>query len=283
MVKPKLIVVIVAAVILGGASWYLIRPIAASDLLAALPPGAAPTLYLDVKTLRAAGLIEKIAGPATLEDPEYQRFVAATGFDYRRDLDAVMIQSRPGDTLMMIAGTFDLDRLATYAKANGGRCAGALCSIQGSSPQRQISWTPLRRRVLGLAVGADPMAATLLAGNSTQPDFAMPKGPAWLHIPGPALRPGGGLPPGFSALLSALEGAEYAQISATASEVTLVAPCPTQERAVALAGRLAETTQSLRNLLAREKSPPNALAGSLAGGEFRADGLTLRGRWPLKW
>lgn len=281
--KPRILLAIVAALILGGASWYFIRPIAAPELLAALPPGVAPTLYLDVRALRAAGVIEKIAGPATLEDPEYKRFVAATGFDYRRDLDAVVVQSRPGDTLMVVAGSFDLDRLAAYAKANSGRCAGQLCSLQGSSPQRQVSWIPLRRRVLGLAVSPDPMAAALLAGNSTHPAIPVPRGPAWLHIPGSALQPGAGLPPGLSALLSALEGAQYAQLSANVSEITLEAPCPSHEKAAALAARLAGTTQTLRNLLAREKSPPNAFANTLAGGEFRADALILRGRWPLKW
>ena len=283
MVRSRVILATLAALILGGASWYLIRPVTAADLLAALPSGAAPTLYVNVKVLRAAGLLEKFAGPATLEDPEYKRFVSATGFDYRRDLDAVVIVSRPGDTLMVVAGAFDLARLAMYAKANGGRCAGELCSVQGSTAERQISWTPLRRRVLGLAVSPDPMAATLLAGNTTRPDFPLPGGPVWVHVPGLALRPGAGLPPGLSALLSALEGAQYAQLSASVAEITLVAPCPTQEKAAVLAARLTETTQTLRNLLVREKSQPNALAGTLAGGEFRADATTLRGRWPLKW
>ncbi len=283
MLKPRVYLAIAAALILGAASWYLIRPVTAADLVTALPPGEVPTVYLNVGTLRTAGILEKIAGPATLEDPEYKRFVAATGFDYRRDLDAVVIVSRPNDTLMVAAGAFDLDRLETYAKANGGRCAGELCSVQGSSAERQISWTSLRRRVLGLAVGRDPMAAALLSGNSTKPGFPLPGGPAWVHLPGEALRPGASLPPGVSALLSALEGAQYAQLSATSKEITLEAPCASREKAAELAGRLAEATQTLRNLLAREKSEPNALAGTLVGGEFRADAMVLRGRWPLKW
>jgi hypothetical protein len=282
-VKPKIIIAIVAALILGATSWYFIRPVTAAELLTALPPGEAPTVYVNVKALRAAGLIEKIAGPDTLEDPEYKRFVAATGFDYRQDLDAVVIASRPGDTMMVVAGTFDLDRLATYAKANGGRCAGELCSVQGSTPQRQISWTKVRQRVLGLAVSPDPMAATLLAGSGTKQDFPVPGGPAWVHIPGPALRPGSNLPPGVSALLSALEGARYAQLSATATEITLTAPCPSEAQAGALAARLTETTKTLRSLLAREKTQAGMLADALAGGEFRAEEKTLRGRWPLKW
>ena len=281
--KLRIILAVVAVLLVAGAAWYLLRPIPAEELLTAVPPGEAPTLYLNVKAMRAAGVVDKIAGPDTLEDPEYKRFVAATGFDYRRDLDSVVLVSRQGDTLMVVAGAFDLDRLATYAKANGGRCAGELCTVQGSSAQRQISWTPLRRRVLALAVSPDPMAATLLAGNATQVSFPVPGGPAWLHIPGSALRPGAGLPPGASALLSALEGAQYAQLSATVSEVTLVAPCASALTAAALAARLTETTQTLRNLLAREKTTPNALATALAAGEFRTEGKTLRGRWPLKW
>ncbi|MBL0160632.1 MAG: hypothetical protein IPP47_26650 [Bryobacterales bacterium] len=281
--KPKIILAILAALILGGMSWYFIRPVTAADLLTALPPGEVPTVYVNVKAMRAAGLIEKIAGPETLEDPEYKRFVAATGFDYRQDLDAVVIASRPGDTMMVVAGTFDLERLATYAKANGGRCAGELCTVQGSTPQRQISWTKVRRRVLGLAVSADPMAATLLAGNAAQPAFPVPGGPTWVHIPGPALRPGSNLPPGVSALLSGLEGARYAQLSATPTEVILTAPCESEAQAGVLAARLTETTKTLRTMLAREKSPAGSLADALAGGEFGTEGKTLRGRWALKW
>ena len=283
MVKLKIILPIIAALILGAAAWYALRPIPAAELLTSLPPGESPTLYLNVKALRAAGLIEKIAGPDTLEDPEYKRFVASTGFDYRKDLDAVVIASRPTDTMMVVTGSFDLDRWATYAKANGGRCAGELCSVQGSTPQRQISWTLLRRRTLGLAVSPDPLAAALLVGNTAPARFPLPGGPAWLHIPGAALRPGGGLPPGVSALLSALEGAYYAQLSATAVEITLRAPCPSDAKAAALAARLTETTQTLRNLLAREKRSPNALADTLAAGEFRSEAQTLQGRWQLKW
>lgn len=280
--KKLSVAVILVSVAVAGA-WFYFRPLPPRSLLALLPVGDAPIVYFDVKAIRAAGVLEKIAGPATLEDPEYKGFVAATGFDYRRDLDAVLLMSRPGDTLMVVAGAFDLERLAQYAKANGGHCAGELCSLQGSAPQRQISWTPLRRHVLGLAVSPDPMAATLVVGNATPPTFPLPAGAAWAHIPGSALRPGAGLPPGLSALLSALEGAQYAQFTASASEVTLVAPCGSREKATALAARLAETADTLRKLLAQEKSTPNPLATTLVGGVFKADALTLRGRWPLKW
>ncbi len=281
--KPKIYCSLIAALILAAAGWYLFRPVTAADLLKTLPPGEAPTLYVNVNALRAGGLLEKIAGPAALEDPEYKRFVAATGFDYRQHLDAVLIRIHPNETFIVAAGSFDLDRLAVYAKANGGRCAGELCAMQGSGADKQISWTPVRRRVLGLVVSADPMAAALLAGNSTPAAFRLPAGPAWLHVPGPALKPGGGLPPGFSALLSALDGATYAQLSASGTEIVLEAPCDSQETAAKLADRLKETTRTLRNLLAREKAEANPLAATLAGGEFHAAAASVRGRWLLKW
>lgn len=63
---------------------------------------------------------------------------------------------------MVIDGEFDFDKLEAYAKASTGRCANHLCSMTGSTPQRQISWLPLKGGMLGLAVSTDPMAAGAL-------------------------------------------------------------------------------------------------------------------------
>jgi len=55
-------------------------------------------------------------------DPEYQDFVAKTGFHYQKDLDSVAFSGRStgemnGDVSSIIGGTFDQSRLNSYLQA----------------------------------------------------------------------------------------------------------------------------------------------------------------------
>ncbi len=272
---------------LAGAVWYFaLRPLGAARLMALLPAGDGPTLYVDIALLRRAGLLEKLAGQAGAEEEEYRRFVEATGFNYRTDLDAALLRFGPGGTLMAVAGRFDLEKLKTYALAHGGRCAATLCTMQGSAPERQISWMPAGRNLLAVGVGADPMTAALM-GSGGRLAFRPPDAALWLHLPGSELRPRDGLPPGLSAFLSGLEGAARAMLSVerrgTEFAVALEAPAATPAQAGAMAERLTESTQMLTKLLAREnrKPDPAELSGILASGTFRAEGSVVRGWWPI--
>lgn len=265
----------------------LLRPATATDLIGLFPDGEAPTLYVDVAALRATGLLEMLAGKAGVEEPEYRKFVEASGFDYRRDLDAVAMRVRSTDTLLVLKGRFDAARLAAYAKANGGRCTPDVCTIQGSAPERQISWIPMKRQMLALAVAQDPLAVALINPAPRSVSRPLPESPVWLEVPGSQLHGGPGLPPGLSALLSSLDGADRAVLTAGVDGVgfalEMKATCPEPAKAKEIAGRLMQMTDMFRKLLARENQKPNPadLSGLLAGGEFAADGLTVRGKWPL--
>ncbi|QOY90646.1 hypothetical protein [Paludibaculum fermentans] len=267
--------------------WMLLRPATATDLIGLFPDGEAPTLYVDVAALRATGLLEMLAGKAGVEEPEYRKFVEASGFDYRRDLDAVAMRVRSTDTLLVLKGRFDAARLAAYAKANGGRCTPDVCTIQGSAPERQISWIPMKRQMLALAVAQDPLAVALINPAPRSVSRPLPESPVWLEVPGSQLHGGPGLPPGLSALLSSLDGADRAVLTAGVDGVgfalEMKATCPEPAKAKEIAGRLMQMTDMFRKLLARENQKPNPadLSGLLAGGEFAADGLTVRGKWPL--
>lgn len=268
--------------------WAVLRLPSTTDLVRALPPGDEPTLYVDVSALRQVGLLDRIAGQAGAEEPEYKKFVAASGFDYRRDLDAVLIRFRAGDRLLMLEGRFEAARLDAYARAAGGRCAGDLCSVEGSERGRQISWVPFQRgRVLALAVSPDPMAAALLNGAPTTVPFEVPRSPVWLMLPGRALHAGAGLPPGASVLLSALEGAERATFSAAPAgadlRIHLAAPCANARQAAEIADRLTRTTELFKRLLARDnrKPDPRDLSGILAGGQFGVDRTSVSGNWTV--
>ncbi|MBI5283047.1 MAG: hypothetical protein HY858_15280 [Candidatus Solibacter usitatus] len=279
--------IVLPACVAGGVWWFAFR-MTPARMAAMLPRSDAPVLYLDFAALRAAGVLDALAGTAGVEEPEYRKFVETTAFDYRKDLDAALLAFRPGDTLLVVKGSFDPGRLAAYAWSNGGRCAGELCSVQGSAPERQVSWIPMRRgALLAMAVSPDPMAAALLNTGSAPPAFTPPSSAVWLYLPGPQLRGGAALPPGLSAMLSSLEGAERALLSAGVAqdgfEILLEAPCADNGKAAEIAARLTRTTEMFVKLLARDgkKPDPADLSGLLAGGVFEARGAVARGRWPL--
>jgi hypothetical protein len=287
----KRIAVYLAALMAGSLALYflMVAPKRARDpqrLLTCLPAGGHPTLYIDVQTLREAGVLGKIAGPAGIEEADYKSFVAATGFDYKTSLDAATVYFAPQARLMVVRGRFDKAKLAAFAKGRGGRCVGELCTVEGSAPDRQVSWVTLDDDLLGVAVSADPLAATQLAKGSRAPE-PLPPAPVWLALPGSVLEAREGLPPGVSALLGSLSGASRATFTINATdkgaEVRLVAPFDDRLRAEASAKRMREATEALKTLMARSgtPAPKSSLAAVLAAGSFRADQTRVEGLWRL--
>lgn len=104
------------------------RPSAAqaSDALLAVAPGdSALVAYVDLAVLRSSPLTSQLVGstPPVPLDKDYTDFVTATGFDYQRDLDRVLITSRSGaptdDTLIFAEGRFDRAKIEQYALRSG--------------------------------------------------------------------------------------------------------------------------------------------------------------------
>ncbi|MBA3974065.1 MAG: hypothetical protein C0504_07600 [Candidatus Solibacter sp.] len=291
MTTRRRILIYLGAMLAGSAVLYflLVAPRRARDpqrLLTCFPAGGHPALYIDVQTLREAGVLDQLAGAAGVEEPDYKAFVAATGFNYRQDLDAVAVYFTPEARLIVARGRFHRAKLASYARSGGGRCVGQLCTVEGSARDRQISWTPLDNDLLGIAVAPDPLAAALL-GKASRASEPLPPAPVWLTLPGAALEDRDGLPAGFSALLSSLSGASRATFAVNGAghgfEIRLVAPFDDRLRAEASVKRLREATESLKTLLARTGTAveSGSLAESLTQGAFMADGTRVQGKWML--
>ncbi len=258
-----------------------------ADLVAYLPPAKAPLLYVNVDGLRRAGVLELLAGSGIAEEEEYKRFVADSGFDYRKDLDAALVSFQDSAKLFVLVGRFDWKALSAYAEKQGGACQNGLCRMPGSRADRNISFYSLRRNVLALAVDPDNWAASLIAPRKVAELPNFPAEPIWLTLPASAIRKDG-LPPGTRSFASALEGAENLTfaLGADAADyaLNLRVECRKPEEAGALAAQLRGATEMLRSLIAREKQTPNPadLSGILTSGQFRQDGLRVYGRWPLK-
>jgi hypothetical protein len=108
--------------------WRLLDPakMASAPELAALAPADSNlVVFADVAALRASPLLEQLENlaPSPTPDPDYAAFVRASGFDYQRDLDGVLLASHQsgGKTeLVAIAeGRFDRQKIRAYALANG--------------------------------------------------------------------------------------------------------------------------------------------------------------------
>jgi len=84
----------VLAVAIAIALAVLLRKTAPPEPVRLLPEAQA-YLYLDLSPLRAAGLLEKM--PPVQLDPEYDKFVKETGFQFERDLEeaAIAVHEQP--------------------------------------------------------------------------------------------------------------------------------------------------------------------------------------------
>lgn len=256
-------------------------------MLACLPPGEGPTVYVDVDLLRKTGILEQLAGKPGGEEADYRQFVEASGFDYRRDLDAVLVEWRRGTALFILKGRFDQERLETYARTNGGSCARSFCSLPGSVPERRISFQPLGRRVMALSAGADAMGAATIREHASKPAFNPPSAPVWISLPASSFQTEQDLPPWLNVLFEALQGAQRAvltlEVHPDGFALVLNAPCGSSVRAKAIADRLTSATAGLKDLIARSGRAPelSSPAAALSAGTFRVEQATVRGNWPL--
>ena len=257
-------------------------------MLRRLPPENATVLFVDFGTLRRGGVLKLLASSKT-EEPDYQAFVRATGFDYQRDLDLAAVSFSSGGEFFVVKGRFDWEKLRAYAQGQGGGCEGRLCRMQGSTPARRISFLALQPNLMALAVGTDASAATRLAEVQTsalQPLDA-PRDPVWLSISAESLKAPGQLPPGASFFTAALSSADKILLSLGPEgeklEARLLVTCRTSDDAAALAGQLQHATSLVREMMARDKQQPNAkdLSGVLTAGVFQQSGRRVLGRWPL--
>jgi hypothetical protein len=240
--------------------------------------------------LRASGLLDLLAGSSAAEEPDYRRFVDQSGFDYRRDLDAVAAAFVDGNIYVSVRGHFDQKRLSAYALAQRGKCWDTLCSMPASQANRNISFYPLSSGVLALAITAAERGAQDISPPGNKAPAVIPSGPVWVSAPGPAFSDLGGLPAG-ARILSPLADAQEATFSVRPLtpagdrfEIRLEAQYTTPEAARRVAQQFTSTTELLRSMIRREKLTPNPadLSGVLTAGTFETKGTSALGVWPIE-
>ena len=283
-----------AAVVGGLYLWRIRGGATPAEMAAFLPTGDSLLVYMDLEAMRRSGLLDAIAGRKGGEEAEYRQFMEQTGFDYREDLNAlaVAIRENPAsherDAYAVARGNFDWERIAAYAKSHGGQCNAGFCRVPASQPHRFVSFYPLRRHLMALAVSADQWAALLITrGSGLRGAADLPTQPVWMLAPAAALQSEELFPEGTRAYASALRGAERVALTLGAQgdhlALSLDVTCGSVAQASALVVRLEQLTETLRTWIAREHLRPNPgdLSGVLTAGSFRREDRRVFGSWPI--
>jgi hypothetical protein len=279
---------VVCAAVLGGVAAFRLRSASTASLFARLPADNAVVFYIDFHALRNAGVLSWLGASRMLQEPEYRSFVDQTGFDYLNDLDSALVSFHSSGTYLLLRGRFDWKNLTEYTVHQGGSCYNTLCKVNGSTPERKISYFPLQPGIMALAVSRDDSAVTQLQEHRAQNRIEIPAEPVWSLIPAGAIRNNSSGPAGIRVFARALEGADTVLFSAAPEgqriSLRMDAVCRSSGAASALAGQLRDVTARLRELLARENQVPDPgdLSGVLAAGAFEQKELHVFGRWPIE-
>jgi hypothetical protein len=259
-----------------------------SGMAAFMPQRDAAVLYMDIAALRSSGILDKLAGSTVAEEPEYKAFVQQSGFDYKRDLDRVMVNSAGDAHYFLAEGRFDWDKLKAYAKSQGGSCEADFCTVKGSAPNRIISFYPVAKNFLAIASSPNPNAARdITARTPGKLPYEAPDRPLWLYVPSSVLQRQTALPAGTRLFTRALESSQQVMFSlgpqAGKFELTMDVTCRTPEDAVVLKNQLEGITKLLQSLIAREKQTPSTrdLSGVLTSGAFERTSEHVIGRWTI--
>lgn len=269
--------------------WRFRSPTSANDLYDRLPKGDGLVIQVDFRSLKASEMLSVIAGSPVVEEEEYRRFVHETAFDYRTDLDQVILSLVGEDRYALAVGRFDFQALKNYVIVHGGRCYNGLCSLSSNRGKRFVSFVPLRKNVVGWASSKDEQAAfALMRPRTGAVNYEIPNAPLWMMAPRAYWQKSADLPDGTKLFAKALEAADSTFFSITvaggAPQAILEAYCPTESEAVSLESQLQGVTDVFRKYLERAKQKPGPadLGSILIHGKFDRQTKKVVGRWTLE-
>jgi hypothetical protein len=284
-------VLVLLCLIAIGVAMYLRRPLELSphDMLSHMPRGESTIIYVDLRAIRDSGLLERMAGSAIGEEDEYKNFVASTGFDYKTDLDAMLVSSTGDTQLLLLRGRFDWKSILKYAQKQGGTCRTGFCRLPSSKPSRIISFYAVNPSTMALGVSTEQWAAAEIKPRPSEKlDIDAPPQPLWMAVPASTLKNPDKFPAGTKQFAKVLAGAEKVIFTMGSQqdhfEVAMDVTCKTQEEAAVLRAELEELTTLLQKLISREKQAPNPgdLSGVLVAGSFQRVDRHVVGKWPVQ-
>lgn len=290
MTRKRAAALAVAAILIAGALYYYWQRVALNPAaqLKRLPASGSVIVYVDFAQLRRGGILESLNAGKAVEDEEYKKFAQSTRLDWRKDLDSAMVAFAPSGKYMLVDGRFDWTALQAYARQSGGDCEDETCRMPGSVPERRISFFPMRRRLMALAVSTDDLAAKRMIGETPGPAPELPNAPVWIRIPGTILKTAEDLPSGTRMFARTVGEADYVTLMFVPDGQRLAARldvvCRDEKDAAAMAAELTKATGMLRDFIEREHMTPNPadFSGVLTSGTFKSEGRRVVGQWPIE-
>jgi hypothetical protein len=276
----------------GFAWWNGRAPGNPEALLLKLPTQDAVVVGLDFDALRSSGVLASLFDSKGPQEAEYVDFVRDSGFNYQRDLHYVLAAFAPDGEFFFVRGAFDWSKLARYVASQKGSCGDHLCRLNGSTPEKKISFFQVRNDLMAMAVAEDPGAATRLKQLGPQDDVIVPKEPAWLTFSAGALRheaaSRGSLSGSSRLFASAIMDAERVTITAGPSgagnlAARLEAVCRDPEQAGGLVEQMQGLTRVLKSGAVQEgqSAATDSLGGLIASGTFSQAGSHVVGEWTI--
>jgi hypothetical protein len=269
--------------------WYRSVPITPAAMLKRLPSRDSVILFVDMAQLRRLNVVDALFDNSKVgTDPEYQSFIQKIDFDFRNDLDTAMLALAPDGKYMLLRGRFDWPALSSYVNNQGGHCNNAVCNLVGTTQERRISFFPLQKGLMALAVATTEDAADRMNSVDQRPDPELPNAPIWLMIPSAVLRSGKDLPVGTKMFADKMDRAQSATIWLAGTKdhfsARMGVRCASVSDAVAMASDLTAVTNLVRRVIESENKIPNPadLSGFLTSGVFHNEGSKVIGEWPIQ-
>lgn len=135
-----------------------------SELSVYLPKQPGSVVSIDVAQLRSIGLL---GGKDLPWEAEYRSFIAATSFDFERDLDRVLLHLGDDKNVYLAAGRFHWPKLRQYVLDNGGKCVDRACSMASSQAGKYVSYFPIGEGAIAVALAKDEYAAAQVSAQNT--------------------------------------------------------------------------------------------------------------------
>lgn len=284
----RILLAALLAVLAGTATVLWLRQSAPeltpAQLVARLGARDATVAFVDVKTLRRAGLLSLLAGSKAAREQEYATFVSQSGFDYEQDLDHLLVAFQGDTTEALLQGRFRWSRLRQYAQQQGGKCTDDRCDVPGNQSGRVITFQPLQSNLMSLKVTPTAAASPPGAGANLSD---IPNAPVWVSV-SPTQLQKGGTPTGTRLFALALQDAEKILFTVGPDQsrfrIDLNVTSKTSRDAAVLTAQLQTITDTLQKLIAHEAKPPakDDLSTVLAAGTFRREDRRVLGTWPVE-
>ncbi len=284
-----LVLAILCAGAIGGV-WY-IRSVAqpsAANMQEHLPVDSYVVIGIDFAALRKANVLNSVLPEAASpEEQDYRNFVSLTAFDYRSDLDYVLIGLKEDSQYILANGRFDWAPIMKYAELNDGVCTFGFCRMNSSTKNRHISYFAQRNNVIALGVGSNEWVANDLERKyewATE-DTAPAGTPVWLLFRPQIFQKPELLPEIFHPWIELLNGAirtSFTVVSVPQGfNLRMNLECTGSGTAQRVQERLEKATGDLNGKMVEDDQPIDgkSVPAVLASGKFSTQNHRVEGTW----